>query len=149
MSRRKLTLEQLSLFSGNLATCIAAGLDIPRSLTTCQRSAPSPLLREILHGGRQASGFRQESLRCPEAARALVSPPSSCPRSAAARKADGWTRRCVTSKAIAAFSSSRRGTMRNMWLTPLCLTLAEMVICTAAYCFIAPWAMTIAYFVIG
>ena len=48
MSRRKLTLEQLSLFSGNLATCVAAGLDIPRSLTTCQRSAPSPLLREIL-----------------------------------------------------------------------------------------------------
>ena len=34
----KISLEQLSLFCGNMATCVAAGLDIPRSLSTCQRS---------------------------------------------------------------------------------------------------------------
>src|SRR5208282_6819053 len=45
---RKTTLEQLSLFSGNLATCVSAGLDISKSLDTCQRSSPSPILREIL-----------------------------------------------------------------------------------------------------
>jgi hypothetical protein len=44
----KITLEQLSVFSGNLATCLSAGLDIPRSLDTCLRSSPSPILRAIL-----------------------------------------------------------------------------------------------------
>ncbi|MFZ1137474.1 MAG: type II secretion system F family protein, partial [Candidatus Korobacteraceae bacterium] len=34
-------------------------------------------------------------------------------------------------------------TMRNMWFVPLCLMLAGTAFCTAAYCLVAPWAMTI------
>ena len=37
--RPKIAMEQLSLFCGNLATCLAAGLDIPKSLRTCH---PTP-----------------------------------------------------------------------------------------------------------
>ena len=146
MSRRKLTLEQLSLFSGNLATCIAAGLDIPRSLTTCQRSAPSLLLREILTAAaKQAAAGKSlfDALKSHEPSfPAFFLPAVRCGEESG--RLDE-TLRYLESHCRLLVEPAR--TMRNMWLTPLCLTLAEMVICTAAYCFLAPWAMTIAYFV--
>jgi type IV pilus assembly protein PilC len=45
--RRKIPLEQLSLFCGNLATCLSAGIGVPQSLRTTTRSSPIAGLRDI------------------------------------------------------------------------------------------------------
>jgi type IV pilus assembly protein PilC len=140
----KISLEQLSLFSGNLATCIAAGLDIPRSLTTCQRSAPSPLMREILtSAAKQAAAGKQlfEALRPHERFfPAFFLPAVRCGEEAG--RLDE-TLRYLENHCRLLVGPAKM--MRNMWFAPLCLLLADTVICTAAYCFMAPWAMTFAY----
>lgn len=41
----QLPLKDLAAFSGNLATCLAAGLNVPDSVETCTRSSPNLLLR--------------------------------------------------------------------------------------------------------
>ena len=144
MIGRKLTLSQLSLFSGNLATCIAAGLDIPRSLATCQRSLPSPLRREILTAAakRTAAGLSLfEALKPHERSfPAFFLPAVRCGEEAG--RLDE-TLRYLESHCRLLVEPSR--IMRNMWFAPLCLLLADTVICTASDCFIAPLEMTIAY----
>jgi type II secretory pathway component PulF len=142
--RPRISLEQLSRFSGNLATCIAAGLDIPKSLTTCQRNAPSPLLREILtSAAKQAASGKQlfEALK-PHSRSfpAFFLPAVRCGEESG--RLDE-TLRYLENHCRLLVGPARM--MRNMWFAPLCLLLADTVICTVAYCFIAPWAMTFAY----
>ena len=143
MSRRKLTLEQLSLFSGNLATCIAAGLDIPRSLTTCQRSAPSPVLREILtEAAKQAAvGMSLFDALKPHS---TPFPAFSCPRPLRRR---GWAvgRNAALSRKPLPPAHRAGKDHVQQWFAPLCLLLTDTVICTVAYCLFGPRTMTIAY----
>lgn len=46
----QLSLKDLSAFSGNLATCLEAGLSVPDSVETCTRSSPNQLLRSLGRG---------------------------------------------------------------------------------------------------
>lgn len=45
----QLPLKDLSAFSGNLATCLEAGLSVPDSVETCTRSSPNQMLRSFGH----------------------------------------------------------------------------------------------------
>ena len=142
--RARISLAQLSLFSGNLATCISAGLEIPRSLTTCQRSAPSPILREILTAAaKRAAGGKSlfDALKPHERSfPAFFLPAVRCGEEAG--RLDETLRYLETHCRLLV---EPMRIMRNMWFAPLCLLLADTVICITAYCFIAPRAMTIAY----
>jgi type II secretory pathway component PulF len=42
---RPLPLKDVAVFSGNLATCLQAGLNVPESIETCTRSSPNALFR--------------------------------------------------------------------------------------------------------
>lgn len=53
----QLPLKDLAAFSGNLATCLEAGLSVPDAMETCTRSSPNQLLRSF--GGRAAEKIRQ------------------------------------------------------------------------------------------
>lgn len=46
--RDQIPLEQISLFCGNLATCLGAGLNVPTSLRASTRSSSSAALQEII-----------------------------------------------------------------------------------------------------
>jgi type II secretory pathway component PulF len=140
----KITLEQLSLFCGNLATCISAGLDVSRSLKTCQRSSPSPVLREILTAPAretESGATLFDALRPHE----HCFPAFFLP---AVRCGEESGRLDETLKYLEGHCRLLAGparTMRNMWLVPLCLMLADTVICSVAYFIMAPRAMANQY----
>jgi len=140
----KITLKQLSLFSGNLATCIAAGLDIPRSLGTCQRSSPSPIFREILRSAakRTANGTTLFDALEPhkKCFPAFFLPVVRCGEESGHLD---QTLRYLESHCRLLVGPTR--TMRNTWLVPLCLILGGKGICMVAYWILAPWAMAIQY----
>ena len=119
---RKITLERLSLFSGNLATCISAGLDIPKSLITCQRSSPSPILREILTDAARNTAKGMKLFDALELHKscfpAFFLPVVRCGEESG--HLDG-TLRYLESHCRLLVGPTR--TMRNTWLVPLCLML--------------------------
>jgi len=140
----KITLGQLSLFSGNLATCVAAGLDIPKSLDTCQRSSPSPMLREILRlaAKRTAGGLALFAALEPhkDCFPAFFLPVLRCGEESGhldrtLRYLEGHCRLLV----------GPARTMRNTWLVPLCLMLGGTAISVVAYWVLAPWAIAVGF----
>ena len=138
----KITLEQLSHFSANLATCIAAGLDIPKSLGTCGRNSPSLMLREIVMAAAKqtAQGMKLFDALTPftRSFPSFFLPAVRCGEESGHLDE---TLRYLESHCRLLIGPGR--TMRNMWFVPLCLMLAGTAFCTAAYCLVAPWAMTI------
>jgi type II secretory pathway component PulF len=142
----KITLEQLSHLFGNLATCISAGLDIPTSLNTCQRSSPSPLLKEILTDAAKQTAAGMKLFDALELHKSrfptFVLPAVRCGEESGHLD---QTLRYLESHCRLLIGPTR--TMRDMWLVPLCLMLGGTVICTLAYCFLAPWQMTVQYIV--
>lgn len=143
---RKITLEQLSLFSGNLATCISAGLDIPSSLATCRRSSPSPLLREILTA---AASQTTQGMTLFDALKphkpcfpAFFLPVVRCGEESG--HLDGALRYLESHCRLLAGPIR---TMRNTWLVPLCLMLGGTAISIAAYLLLAPRAIAIQFIV--
>lgn len=142
----KLTLEQLSHFSGNLATCIAAGLDIPKSLSTCGRTSPSPTLRDIVTAAAKqtAQGMKLFDALTPFAAcfPSFFLPAVRCGEESGHLD---QTLRYLESHCRLLVGPAR--TMRDMWFVPLCLTLAGTTFCTVAYCLMAPWGMTVDFII--
>lgn len=140
----KITLEQLSLFCGNLATCVAAGLDIPNSLRTCHRSSPSPVLKEILEPAaeRTAQGMELSDALQPWKNRfpAFFLPVLRCGEQSG--RMDQTLRYLERHCRLLARPAR---TMRNTWLVPLCLMLGGTAVCTVAYVVLAPLALTMRY----
>lgn len=141
---RKIPLEQLSACFGNLATCVSAGLDIPKSLDTCQRTSPSLALREILtQAAKQTAGGSSlfEALE-PHKSRfpAFVLSVVRCGEESGHLD---QTLRYLASHCRLLIEPMR--TLRNTWLVPLCLMLFGNGICTIAYGILAPPAATVNY----
>ncbi|MGO9112858.1 MAG: type II secretion system F family protein [Thermoguttaceae bacterium] len=140
----KITLEQLSLFSGNLATCVSAGLDIPKSLDTCQRSSPSPVLREILtSAARQTSkGMKLFDALEPHKScfPAFFLPVVRCGEESG--HLDGTLRYLENHCRLLARPTRA---IHNTWFVPLCLMLGGTGICIVAYWLLAPRAMAIQF----
>jgi MSHA biogenesis protein MshG len=140
----KITLEQLSHFSGNLATCVAAGLNIPKCLETCQRSSPSPVLRQILPLAREraATGMTLCDSLAPHKScfPAFFLPVVHCGE--ACGRLDQTLRYLERHCRLLAEPAR---TMRNTWFVPLCLALSSTGICSVAYWTMAPRAMAIQF----
>ena len=140
----KITLEQLSLFSGNLATCVSSGLDIPRSLETCQRSSPSLELRAILTSAAKqtATGMKLFDALEPHKScfPAFFLPVVRCGEESG--HLDG-TLRYLENHCHLLAGPTR--TMHNTWFVPLCLMLGGTGICSVAYWLLAPRAMAIQF----
>jgi type II secretory pathway component PulF len=143
---RKITLEQLSLFSGNLTTCVSAGLDIPKSLDTCQRSSPSPMLRAILADAARHTAKGMKLFDALELHKscfpAFFLPVVRCGEESG--HLDGTLRYL---EAHCRLLAGPTRTVRNTWLVPLCLMLGGTGICIVAYLLLAPWAMAIQFII--
>ncbi len=140
----KIALEELSRFCGNLATCIAAGLDIPKSLATSGRTSPVPLLREIATAAakRTAEGTKLFDALAPyrDCFPVFFLPAVRCGEESGHLD---QTLRYLESHCRLLAGPAR--TMRNMWFVPLCLMLAGTGVCIVANCLIAPWRMTVEF----
>jgi type II secretory pathway component PulF len=140
----KIPLQQLSHFSGQMATCVAAGIDIPTSLRTCCRSSPSPLLREILPRAAEqtATGtalFDSLKLRR-DCFPAFYLPVLRCGEESGHLD---QTFRYLERHCRLLVGPAR--TMRDTWLVPLVLILSGNAISAIAYLIFAPFTVATRY----
>ena len=142
--RPSIPLEQFSRFSCNMATCLAAGLGIPGSLTTCGRTFPNLELRAILKsaGKRTTDGMTLFDALEPHKNRfpAFFLPVLRCGEECgrldeALRYLESHCRDMAEPARM----------MRNTWLVPLVMMLISTLICTAAYFTFAPVAVAFRY----
>ena len=96
----RISLKQLSLFAGNLATCLGAGLALPVSLETSHRSCQNRTMRRI---AMSAAERVREGMELSDAleADAGTSRRSSCPCCVAASDPAACPRPCGTWKGTA------------------------------------------------
>jgi MSHA biogenesis protein MshG len=140
----KITLEQLALFSGNLATCISAGLNIPKSLDTCQRSSPSPVLREVLTSAAKDTAKGMKLFDALEPHKHCF-PAFFLPVVRCGEESGHLDRTLRYLENHCRLLAGPTRTMHNTWFVPLCLMLGGTGICTVAYWLLAPRAMAIQF----
>lgn len=141
----KLPLEELTVFCGNLATCLAAGLDVPTSLRTGHASDTSALgqvaeqaAQETAEGASLADALERASEYFP----AFFVPVIRCGEQSG--RIDETLRYLERHCRLLAGPAR---SMRNTWLMPLCIMLAGSVVCAIGYALLAPLAATVAYVV--
>ncbi len=144
--RPKISLEQLALFSGNLATCVSAGMEIPKSLNTCRRSSAGPELREILTSAAKQTAKGTTLYEALEPHKRCF-PPFFLPVVRCGEESGHLDEALHYLENHCRLLIEPTRIMRNTWFVPLCLMLGGTAICIVTYWFMAPWAMTIQYII--
>ena len=148
MSARKPTLKiplsQLSVFCGNLATCLSAGLGVPASLRTSVRYASNRMLKGIAESAADetASGVELAEAIGPSEHRfpAFFVPVVRC------GEQSGRLDEAFAYLAEHCALLVRPGRLvRNTWLFPILIVLLGSVIKIALYAVFAPRAAAVAY----
>jgi type II secretory pathway component PulF len=141
----KISLEKLTVFCGNLATCLAAGLDVPTSLRTGQAAGNATLrrvaeraARETAKGASLADALESSSDCFP----AFFVPVIRCGEQSG--RIDETLRYLERHCRLLAGPAR---SMRNTWLMPLCIMLAGSAVCAIGYALLAPLAATVNYVV--
>jgi type II secretory pathway component PulF len=143
---RTVPFDQLSVFVGNLATCLEAGLGIPESMETSTRSSPSLFLREL---GQAAA----ERVRCGQALSESLAPAG--PRFPAffLPVIQCGERSGRLGEALRYLQDHCRlldrptRVMRSTYLVPLGIFIGSSAICVAAHFMFAPLGHSLIYLV--
>jgi len=141
---RRIPYQQLSLFCGNLATCLAAGLSVPVSLRTSMRSSPSLALREAAETAAQRAAGGMELAEALEVGRDFF-PPFLLPVIRCGERSGRLDEALRYLEHHCALLDGPSRMMRNTWLAPLVIMIAGSVIKTLAHAILAPLAMTLGY----
>jgi type IV pilus assembly protein PilC len=141
---RKVPLEQLSRFCGNLAMCLSAGMTVLIALRTCHRTSPHPKLKEIMQAATERVEAGMELSDAIEPWRnhfpAFFLPVLRCGElSGRMDMALGY----LEQHCHLLIAPAR--TVRNTWFVPLCIMLFGSAFCVAAHLVFAPLSATFGY----
>ncbi len=141
---RRIPLEELSRFAGNLATCLVAGINVPESLRTSTRLSPGALLSRIAHAGaeRAESGEELSDALEPDARHF---PPFFIPVIRCGERTGRLDEalRYLERHCLLLVRPTRA--MRNVWLYPLVIVVFGSIVKMSAYVVLAPVTLTLAY----
>jgi type II secretory pathway component PulF len=140
---RRVPLEQVSRFAGNLATCLEAGMGVPQSLRT-STGASTAVLPNIAQAAAEgvASGDELSDALEPYADRF---PPFFIPVIRCGERVGRLDEalRYLERHCMLLVGPTRA--MRNTWLYPLVIVVFGSIFKLAAYAVLAPLAQTLAY----
>ncbi len=141
---RKIPLEELSRFAGNLATCLAAGIRVPDGLRTCTRSSSTALLPRIAEAAaeRSASGIELAAALEPDARHF---PPFFIPMIRCGERVGRLDESLRYLEEHCRLLAPPTRMMRNTWLYPLIIVLFGSVVKILAHVFFAPVSQTLSY----
>jgi type IV pilus assembly protein PilC len=143
---RKIPLEELSRFAGNLATCLEAGIRVPESLRTCTRSSSTALLPQIAAAAaeRTASGMELSDALEPHERHF---PPFFLPMIRCGERVGRLDEALRYLEAHCRLLGPPTRMMRNTWLIPLVVVLFGSLVKTLGYLLLAPVSRTLSYVV--
>lgn len=141
---RKIPLEEVARFAGNLATCVSAGIGVPDSLRTCTRSSPGGELARIASAAadRVASGMDLADALEPDAG---LLPPFYIPVIRCGERVGRLDESLRYLERHCTLLVRPARAMRNTWLYPLVIVVFGSIIKLAGHVFLAPLVQTLAY----
>jgi type IV pilus assembly protein PilC len=141
---RRIPLEELSRFAGNLATCLAAGIRVPDGLRTCTRSSATALLPQIVEAAaeRAASGMELSDALEPDQRHF---PPFFIPMIRCGERVGRLDEALRYLEEHCRLLDPPTRMMRNTWLYPLVIVLFGSVINILAHLLFAPLSRTLSY----
>jgi len=141
---RKIPLEEVAWFAGNLATCLSAGISVPDSLRTCTRSAPGAELPRIgsAAADRVASGMELADALEPDAS---LFPPFYIPVIRCGERVGRLDESLRYLERHCTLLVRPTRAMRNTWLYPLVIVVFGSIIKIVAHVILAPLTQTLAY----
>ena len=141
---KKIPLEELSRFAGNLATCLAAGIRVPEGLRTCTRSSATALLPQIAEAAAEhtASGMELSDALEPDQRHF---PPFFIPMIRCGERVGRLDEALRYLEEHCRLLGPPTRMMRNTWLYPLVIVLFGSVVKTLAYALLAPVSQTLSY----
>jgi type II secretory pathway component PulF len=140
----RISLKQLSLFAGNLATCLGAGLALPVSLETSHRSCQNRTMRRI---ATSAAERVREGMELSDAleADARHFPPFFLPVLRCGERSGRVPETLRYLERHCRLMAGPHRMMRNLWLAPLAITLAGSAVGMAAHFCFAPVGVAVAF----
>jgi type IV pilus assembly protein PilC len=141
---RKIPLEELSRFAGNLGTCLEAGIRVPQSLRTCTRSSSTALLPRIAEAAAQRAGSGMELSDALEPHQRHF-PPFFIPMIRCGERVGRLDEALRYLEEHCRLLGPPSRMMRNTWLYPLVIVLFGSLVKALAYLFLAPISQTFSY----
>ncbi len=134
----RLRLKDVAAFSGNLGTCLRAGLSLPDSIETCTRSSPSLLFRSL--GNRMAEAARGGApLSDALAGAATDLPPFYLPVLRCGEQSGRTDEALRYLQDHCAMLERPYQAIRSLWLVPLVLYCVASAVVIAGHLLFAPF----------
>ena len=142
----QLPLKDLAAFSGNLATCIEAGLSVPDSVETCTRSSPNQLLRSF---GRRIAEEVRRGVPLSEAMEGMAAhlPRFYLPVMRCGEQSGRTDEALRYLQEHCEMLERPHQVVRSLWLVPLVLYAVASAILIAFFFLLAPFLTAVRYLV--
>ncbi len=133
-----LPLKDVAVFSGNLGTCLQAGLNLPDSVETCTRSSPNLLLRS---SGKRVAEKTREGLPLSQAMGEMAAhlPRFFLPVLQCGEESGRTDEALRYLQEHCAMLDKPHQAIRNLWLVPLVLYAVASVILIVGHFLLAPF----------